>query len=69
MSDSLELKLETVDCCELPCGCWEIKLLLTTEPSLQPHVPYLLTLHKCAPENLWRGFPVLGKGEQRGNCL
>jgi len=37
------------DSCELPCGCWELNLdpleeqsvLLSTEPSLQPHATIL----------------------------
>jgi hypothetical protein len=40
------------DGCELPCGCWELNsvpleeqsVLLTTDPSLQPHILNFLNI-------------------------
>ena len=44
-----------IDGCEPPCGCWELNsgpleeqtMLLTSEPSLQPHIrTFLMSLNQ-----------------------
>jgi hypothetical protein len=59
---------EDTDSCELPCGYWELNLgprqespvLLTTEPSLQPHLLFL-RVSKCLCLHTWSsaGVPEL----------
>ena len=53
--DLLELELQ-IDSYELPCGCWEVNpgpleeqpVFLTTEQSLQPQIPSILTRIRTA---------------------